>query len=322
MRITLVLLVALSCLACVHSFGRGGRRRNSSNSLTPKDSPGRGRPAIRSSRRAPVGSGSRLGGSALPSGGRGFGAEGQRQGGRGLGARGQSPGGGRPTGRGQRFGGRGRSSWGRRPARRGPTIGRRQPLGRGGPIRNPFMAALGMGAERRQWLRMVDANITIKESAKFNRTTEFIILSSFDRRLMNSNISSAFSAYDFQNGVAAALLRINNTKVCLVFPISDFNAAVNSISGRNVSQLVTTPDNDEEYIMKTDDKMTDAELVAFNSTSPALYQICQGRRTTPAIIIDATTTVQIGDDVADLDPVTFLSINGKVDIYLKSTLSL
>ncbi|XP_071092939.1 uncharacterized protein [Haliotis cracherodii] len=310
MRITLVLLVTLSCLACVHSFGRGGRRRNTSNSLTPNDSPGRGRPAIRGSRRGPVGSGSRLGGSGLPSGGRGFGARGQR------------PGGVRPTGRGQRLGGRGRSSLGRRPERRRPTIGRRQQLGREGPIRNPFMAALGMGAERRQWLRMVDANITIKESARFNRTSEFIILSSFDRRLMNSNISSAFSAYDFQNGVAAARLRINNTKVCLVFPISDFNAAVDSISGRNMSQLVTTPDNDEEYIMKTNDKMTDAELVAFNSTSPALYQICQGRRTTPAIIIDATTTVQIGDDVTDLDPVTFLSINGKVDIYLKSTFSL
>ncbi|XP_046546572.1 uncharacterized protein LOC124256640, partial [Haliotis rubra] len=155
-----------------------------------------------------------------------------------------------------------------------------------------MIAALGGDVERRQWFRMVDGNITVRELAQFNSTEEFITLASFGRALRNSNISSAFSAYDFPNGVAAARVRINDTKVCLVFPISDFSAAINSISARNTSELVSTPDNDDEYTMKTDDKMTDAELAAFNTTSPNLYQICQGRRTAPPIIIDTTTAVQ------------------------------
>ncbi|XP_046365760.1 uncharacterized protein LOC124141723 [Haliotis rufescens] len=228
--------------------------------------------------------------------------------GRGPKGKEKGPGGSGPT---ARPSGRGPSPRGRRPEGRGPKAG--------GSRRTA--GALGEGSERRQWRRIVDADITVKESAKFNRTKEFITLFSFDRKLRSSNISTAFSAYDFQNGMAAARLRVNNTKVCLVFSVSNFSEAVDAISGRNMSELVTTPDIADEYIMKTDDRMTDAELVAFNSTSPSLYQICQGRRKGPYVIIDATT-VTTGEDVTNLNPVTFLSINGKVTVYLKSTLSL
>ncbi|XP_067668223.1 uncharacterized protein [Haliotis asinina] len=314
MRITLILLASLGCLACAN----GNRRQTTrTNDLTRPDLAGHGRLAIRGPIRGPLRSGMN---GARPS------ARGQRRGGRGP-TRGQRQGLRGSTGRGQRPGGRGSTARGQRPGRRGPPswVPRRpggRPLGRRGQMRNSVNAALGDSVERRQWLRMVDANITVRELAQFNRTKEFITLASFGRALRNSNISSAFSAYDFPNSVAAARVKINNTKVCLVFPISDFNAAINAISDRSTSAIVSTPDSDDEYTMKTDDKMTEAELAAFNTTSPNLYQICQGRRTTSPVIIDTTSAVQTGDDVTDMDPVTFLSINGKVTVYLKSSLSL
>ncbi|XP_046546585.1 uncharacterized protein LOC124256654 [Haliotis rubra] len=178
-----------------------------------------------------------------------------------------------------------------------------------------------LDVERRRWTRTVDDVTTARESARFSRDNEYIQLFSLIRRPKKVHIHSAFSVYDYKDELAAARLRLNHTHVCVVFPVTNFTAAINTIWNRNMDENVETPDDDVKYIMKTDSKMTDAELESFKSKSPILYQICQGRRKTRIAIIDETETVT-DEDVSQLKNVTFLSIYGKVSLYLKPTLSL
>ncbi|XP_067652185.1 uncharacterized protein [Haliotis asinina] len=177
-----------------------------------------------------------------------------------------------------------------------------------------------LDAEGRRWIRRIDGDTTARESAKFSRENKYIELFSWIRKAKTVHIQSAFSAYDYKEGLAAARLKIDNTHVCVVFPVTNFKAAIDTVWKRSMDKIVETPDNGVKYVMKTDSKMTDAERESFKSKSPVLYQTCQGRRTTQIAIIDETSAVT-DEDVSHLNHVTFMSIHGKVSFYLKSTLS-